>query len=53
MTVKDRGFGYWMEKDEWSIIEGTGMEQTVRIADDAPEEAKKSFELWKKINNMP
>ncbi len=40
---------YWTTNQDWY----TGSDfNSYKIKDDAPEEAKKSFELWKKHNKL-
>lgn len=49
-SAKHYGSTKWMANTDWFDYD----EEThiVTMHDDAPEEAKKSFELWKKIHNV-
>lgn len=50
MSRKYKGITDWMDNKEWYRID----EESDRyvLTDKAPQEARQSFELWKKINGL-
>ena len=40
---------YWQQNEDWYTNSEDG--KSIVIKEDAPERAKKSFELWKQIKN--
>ena len=50
MSIKHRGITDWMKNKEWYYVD----EERNRyvLTDKAPEEARRSFEKWKIINDV-
>ena len=50
MSRQNKGCTDWMDNEEWYYID----EERDRyvLTDKAPEEARRSFEMWKKMNNL-
>lgn len=50
MSIKYMGMTFWRSNADWYYID----EKCNRyvLTDKAPEEAKRNFEYWKKINNI-
>ena len=50
MSVRNKNSMRWMDNDEWYYIDDE--RDRFVLTDKAPEEARKSFEEFKRINNV-
>lgn len=49
MSIKNKDMVYWMSNKSWYYIDKE--HDRFVLTDEAPEEARRSFEKWKRINN--
>ena len=50
MSARDRDCMFWAKDDSWSYVDEE--RDRLVLTEKAPEEARRSFEKWKRINNL-